>query len=125
MGHIYFVEEGEAPVVSTSAPAPVTTYAHCCSRARVDYNAADPCYVFKAVRNCDSSLVAASLSNNAVKLYYCSISELGHTGDIAAHQGTISDIQFPLPGCPHALYTCSRDGHVKAWDLRSKQQAER
>lgn len=82
--------------------------------------------MFKASRSPDCSTVAASLSNNSIKVYNCGPAGLGHAGDIQnAHQNTISDIQFALPGVPHALYSCSRDGHVKAWDLRSRQQAER
>jgi WD40 repeat protein len=108
-----------------AAAAAGTQFAHCCSRARVDYNTANPCYVFKAIRSPDSSAVAASLSNNAIKLYSCSVSGLSHVADIAAHSATISDVQFPFDSLPQALYSCSRDGHVKAWDLRSRQLAER
>jgi WD40 repeat protein len=134
MGHIYFTDEGDEAGAqpSTSEPAaaaagvPSTRFAVCCSRARVSFNEADPTYVFKAARSPDNSTIASSLSNNSIKLYSCGPAGLGHAGDIsAAHQATISDIQFALPDVPHALYSCSRDGHVKAWDLRSRQQAER
>lgn len=129
MGHIYFSDDVDgATVPSTSAAAPTaaaTKFAQCCSRARVDYNVADPCYVFKAIRNPDGSIAAASISNNSIKLYSCSTSGLSHVADIQAHQDTISDVQFPLPSVPQALYSCSRDGWVKGWDLRSRQQAER
>ncbi|KAF6256824.1 WD40-repeat-containing domain protein [Scenedesmus sp. NREL 46B-D3] len=107
-----------------AAAAAGTKYAHCCSRARVDYNTGNSCYVFKAIRSPDSSAVAASLSNNAIKLYSCSPSGLSHVADIPAHSTTISDVQFPFDSLPQALYSCSRDGHVKAWDLRSRQLAE-
>jgi WD40 repeat protein len=53
------------------------------------------------------------------------VSGLSHVADIPAHSGTISDVQFPFDSLPQALYSCSRDGHVKAWDLRSRQLAER
>lgn len=110
----------------TTAGVHSTRFAACCSRARVSYNDSDPTYVFKAARSPDSSSVATSLSNNAIKVYACGPAGLGHAGDIAsAHQGSITDIQFALPEVPHALYSCSRDGQVKAWDLRSRQQAER
>ncbi|WIA21984.1 hypothetical protein OEZ85_004340 [Tetradesmus obliquus] len=107
-----------------AAAAAGTKFAHCCSRARVDYNTANPCYVFKAIISPDSSAVAASLSNNAIKLYSCGVSGLSHVADIAAHSATISDVQFPFDSLPNALYSCSRDGHIKAWDLRSRQLAE-
>jgi WD40 repeat protein len=145
MGHIYFNEEGDvagaqpstsqpaaaagappAAAVPTAAGVHSTRFAACCSRARVSYNDSDPTYVFKAARSPDNSTVATSLSNNAIKVYACGPAGLGHAGDIAsAHQGSITDLQFALPEVPHALYSCSRDGQVKAWDLRSRQQAER
>jgi len=133
MGHLYFTDEGDVAgsEPSTSTPAAAagpqpTRFAVCCSRARVSFNDKDPTYVFKASRSLDCSTVAASLSNNAIKVYNCGPAGLGHAGDIQnAHQNTISDIQFALPDVAHALYSCSRDGHVKAWDLRSRQQAER
>jgi WD40 repeat protein len=143
MGHIYFTDDGDVAAggvqqqqPSTSQPAAAaapsvpqgtsTRFAACCSRARVSYNDADPTYVFKACRSPDNATVATSLSNNSIKVYNCTPAGLGHAGDIpAAHQATISDIQFALPDVAHALYSCSRDGHVKAWDLRSRQQAER
>lgn len=148
MGHIYFTEEGDvsgqpstsqpaaaaavaspaagAVAAATQQTATAPRFAVCCSRARVSYNDSDPTYVFKACRSPDSATVAAALSNNSIKVYTCAPTGLGHTGDLAAaHQATISDIQFALPDVPHALYSCSRDGHVKAWDLRSRQQAER
>eukprot|EP00882_Tetradesmus_deserticola_P015781 GHRQ01016816.1.p1 GENE.GHRQ01016816.1~~GHRQ01016816.1.p1 ORF type:complete len:160 (+),score=45.90 GHRQ01016816.1:753-1232(+) len=102
-----------------------TSFAHCCSRARIDYNSKNPCYVFKAIISPDNSALAASLSNNAIKLYSCSVAGLSHVVDIPAHSATISDVQFPFSSLPQALYSCSRDGHVKAWDLRSRQLAER
>eukprot|EP00775_Hariotina_reticulata_P001783 gene1783-2117_t len=126
MGHIYFsgddVDSG--PSTSTAPAAGSTLFAHCCSRARVSYDEANPCYVFKAIRSPDSCSAAAALSSNSIKLFGCSVAGLSHAGDIAAHQGTISDIQFPFVTAPQALYSCSRDGYVKGWDLRSGQQAE-
>lgn len=128
MVHVYFSDDaGGSAVASTSAPATPadgTKFAQCCSRARVDYNMADSCYVFKALCSPDNSLAAASVSNNMVKLYSCSLGGLSHVADIAAHQATVSDIQFPIPAQPQALYSCSRDGSVKGWDLRCRQQAE-
>lgn len=112
---------------STSAPGPSSAQlAHCCSNARVDFDFRDPCYVFKAVLSPDSATIAASLSNNAIKTFACSHpAALVAAGDLpSAHTGTITDVGFPLPDCPHALYSSSRDGTVKGWDLRTKQQAD-
>lgn len=132
MGHTYFTDDGNATqaaaaVASASAGGAVAcTRAACCSRARVSFNDADPTYVFKAARSPDGAGVAASLSNGSIKLYSAGQAQLVHVGDIpGAHQGTITDIQFALPAVPHALYSCSRDGSIKAWDVRTRQLAER
>ena len=129
MGHIYFKDEEAEPAVATEQPVASTSgrtpFARCCARARVDYDPADPCYVFKANRSPDSGTVAASLSNGYIKLYACTHTSLSHVGDIAAHANTISDIAFPLAGYSSALFSCSRDGTVKGWDLRTRQLAER
>jgi hypothetical protein len=132
MVHIYFdAEEDDANkhaapaaqnAASTSAP---TVCARCCARVRVDYTEQDPCYVFEAVCSPDNSTVAASTSQNTIKLYSCAPTQLAHQGDLAAHNGTITQIRFPLQQHPNALYSCSRDGAIKAWDVRTWQLAER
>ena len=121
--HIHFDDEDPQPVASTSAPA--TQFARCCSSARVDYDFSDPCYVFKVVRSHDGSRLAATLSNNTIKTYSVHGEGLSHAGDVLAHSKTITDAAFPLADAPHALYSSSADGSVRAWDLRTSQLAER
>jgi WD40 repeat protein len=150
MGHIYFGEDAEmecdgaaaaqaagplaAAGVGGAAPPGWRTQpaqqplrcGACCSRARVSFNDADPTYVFKAARSPDCTTVAASLSNNAIKWYSLANAQLAHGGSFSkAHTNTITDVQFPVAAAPHALYSCSRDGALKGWDLRSKAPAER
>lgn len=116
----------EPSTSETAHSAPSASQTACCtSMARVDFDFDDPCYVFHAIRSPDGSHVAASLSNGNIKIFGCATGALVAAGDMTgAHAGTISAIAFPLPDSPFALYSCSRDGTVKGWDLRSRQQAE-
>jgi hypothetical protein len=126
--HIRFDDEEEdVSMAAPAAPAPSTScqMASCSSAARVDFEFSDPCYVFRAIRSPDCSHVAASLSNGNIKTYSCSTAALVAVGDLAgAHGAPTSDIAFPLADSAHALYSCSRDGMIKGWDLRAMQQAE-
>jgi len=127
--HVYFPDDDDAPPAAAAAPpaaatAAATQFARCCSTARVDFNFQDPCYVFKAVRSGDGSRIAAALSNHTLKTYTVRGEALSHAGDVSAHSKTITDVGFPLPDAPHALYSSSADGSVRGWDLRSGQAAE-
>jgi WD40 repeat protein len=122
--HIYFSDDDAPPVASTSAPAG-TQFARCCASARVDYDFKDPCYVFKVVRSHDGARLAATLSNHTIKTYSVHGEGLSHAGDVLAHAKTITDAAFPLADAPGALFSASADGSVRAWDLRSGQEAER
>ena len=46
------------------------------------------------------------------------------TGELAGHEAAITEAHFPLEAEPHLLYTCSRDGTARGWDVRSGQQVE-
>uniref|UniRef100_A0A5B6Z357 Uncharacterized protein n=1 Tax=Davidia involucrata TaxID=16924 RepID=A0A5B6Z357_DAVIN len=77
-------------------------------------------YIFQIVPKDDWTLMAVSLSTNAVKLY----SPLtGHFfGECKGHSATINNISFSGPSTPHLLHSCSSDGTIRAWDTRSLQQ---
>jgi WD40 repeat protein len=123
--HVYFDDDDSTqPFASTSTAATQIQYARCCCNARVDYDFGDPCYVFKIVRSHDGLRLAATLSNNTIKTYSIHADALSHAGDLRGHSKRITDARFPLPDAPHALYSCSSDGTVRGWDLRSGQQAE-
>lgn len=147
--HIYFNDDEEQAAGTTAAqaqqqhagnPAAVAAVgagasspsavagpqmARCCSSARVDYNFADPCYVFKVARSPDGARLAATLSNNAIKTYSVHADSLSHAGDIQAHAKRINDASFPFQDAPQALYSCSADGTVRGFDARNGQEAER
>ncbi|KAG2442663.1 hypothetical protein HXX76_002746 [Chlamydomonas incerta] len=113
---------------STSAPAAppgALKLPQCCGSARVDFNFNDPCYVFRAVPNPASGLVAASVSNQTIKLYQPNGPQLSLVGELRGHTGTITDISFCASSSPSLLLSSSADGTVVAWDTRTGQPAER
>lgn len=73
-------------------------------------------YVFQTVLNCDRSKLAASASNNIIKLFnpetFDCISQLqGHTS-------TINELSFSSTH-PDVLFSCSSDKTVRIWDTRA------
>ena len=47
-------------------------------------------------------------------------------GDLLGHEGSIRALHFPLPADqPHLLHSCSADGTLRGWDVRSGLQVER
>ncbi len=146
MGHIHFEDSdnegmGDAgPSVAAAAPAPAIASAPtgpagqlktpvCCGSARVDFNFNDPCYVFRALPNPATGMVAASVSNNTIKLYQNSGPQLSLVGELRGHTGRITDLAFPGPstsgGPANLVMSSSADGTVVAWDTRTGQPAER
>ncbi|KAK4482188.1 hypothetical protein RD792_009329 [Penstemon davidsonii] len=77
-------------------------------------------YVFQIVPNNESTLMAVSLSTNAVKLYSPLTGQ--YLGECKGHSSTINQISFAGPSAPQVLYSCSSDGTLRAWDSRSFQQ---
>ncbi|KAJ0053130.1 hypothetical protein Pint_00987 [Pistacia integerrima] len=77
-------------------------------------------YVFQIVPKDDWSLMAVSLSTNAVKLYSPVTGQ--YYGECKGHSGTINCISFSAPSTPHVLHSCSSDGTIRAWDTRSFHQ---
>lgn len=74
-------------------------------------------YVFEIVPKNDWSLMAVSLSTNAVKLYSPETGQ--YSGECKGHSSTINQISFSGPSTPHVLHSCSSDGTIRAWDTRS------
>ncbi|WOK98656.1 WD repeat-containing protein [Canna indica] len=69
----------------------------------------------------ESSNMAVSLSTNTIKFYspvtgqYC--------GDCQGHSATIHEISFSVPSSPQIICSCSSDGTIRAWDIRTFKQA--
>lgn len=80
----------------------------------------DPDYVFDIAASRDNSVMAVSLSTNAIKLYSPVTGQ--YLGDFIGHEGTISEISFSDSNTPHLLHSSSVDGTVRAWDARNHQQ---
>ena len=93
---------------------------------KTDFDSRDQCYVFDIAASADSSSLAASLSNNTIKLYKARGSGgLSYVGELSGHTDTISQLSYAGAEAPHALYSSSADGTVSGWDCRTGQQAER
>eukprot|EP00897_Mesotaenium_endlicherianum_P005341 jgi/Mesen1/4835/ME000243S04009 len=80
----------------------------------------DPDYIFDLASNGDSSVMAASVSTNSVKLYNPHTG--AYMGDCQGHTATISDIEFPDAASPNVLLSCAADGTLRVWDIRNKSQ---
>uniref|UniRef100_A0A7I4ADQ2 Uncharacterized protein n=1 Tax=Physcomitrium patens TaxID=3218 RepID=A0A7I4ADQ2_PHYPA len=78
----------------------------------------DPDYVFDISANMDNSIMAVSLSTNAIKLYAPATGQ--YLGDCLGHTKTISDISYVDAGSPHILCSSSADGTVAT--LRTANQ---
>lgn len=146
MGHTKFDSEDEdmaadpaaGPSSSVPPPPPPTSMRRmadaagggpvrlprCCGAARVDFNFNDPCYVFRVQHNPATGSVAASVSNNTVKLYQIAGDQLSLVGELRGHTGTITDLAYDTEGQPHMVLSSSMDGTVRSWDTRTGQQVE-
>lgn len=65
----------------------------------------------------DSTLLAASLSTHALKLYSPLTGDF--LGDLRGHLNTITDLSFCAA---HTLLSSSADGTVRMWDVRMRAQ---
>lgn len=63
-----------------------------------------------------------SLSTNAVKLYSPVAGQ--YFGEFKGHSETVNQISFSGPSNPHILCSCSSDGTIRAWDIRTFQQVD-
>jgi WD40 repeat protein len=79
-------------------------------------------YVFDCKRNCDASLLAASLSTMVVKVY--DRSTCSYVTELSGHVGAITDIGF-FDTDPAILYSSSSDRTVRMWDVRSNREVNR
>lgn len=68
----------------------------------------------------DVSALAASLSTHIIKVYHPTSGDF--LGQLQGHTDTVHEIGFPDPASPHLLVSCSSDGTVREWDLRSFSQ---
>ncbi|KXZ56859.1 hypothetical protein GPECTOR_1g775 [Gonium pectorale] len=70
-------------------------------------------------------MVAASVSNNTIKLYQPSEANLSLVSELRGHANTITDLSFCECSQPYRVLSSSTDGTLVAWDSRTGQQAER
>lgn len=77
-------------------------------------------YVFQIVAKDDLTLMAVSLSTNAVKLYSPMTGQ--YYGECRGHSETINHISLACSSMPHVLHSCSSDGTIRAWDTRTSHQ---
>lgn len=115
------------PLAAPSSSAPCARLSVLTS-VRTDFGSKSDCYVFDVAQSQAGEggvTLAASLSNNRIKLYAARDSELAPVGDLAGHGRPITQISFALPESPAVLHSSSRDGTVRGWDTRTKQEGER
>jgi WD40 repeat protein len=143
MTRILYVEESsdDEAMQATPAPAPQQAVAapqgpiampKCCGSIKVDYSR-DPAYVFRVVCRDGGAgrleQVAASISNNLIKLYAVTGPQVTHVSNLpsaageAGHTATITGLDW-APDDPALLYSCGHDGVVRCWDTRTSKQAQ-
>lgn len=62
--------------------------------------------------------IAISLSDNSCYVYSLSESGLAKLGTFSEHTETVSEVKFARDNT-NLFYTCSFDGSVKLWDIRT------
>ena len=126
MVHIHF-ENDDAMGEEESAPLTTRVDAYvsevfklprCCNFASVG-----GAYVFRVSCNSSCDAITASTSDNIIKAYSLSSSQLAHVCDLRGHSGSITDVAFTAS--PSMLHSSSVDGTIRGWDLRTAGQAER
>lgn len=80
-------------------------------------------YVFQIDSNQENSTLAVSLSTNAIKCYSPLTGQ--YIGECKGHSGPINHISFSDPSSPHVLHSCSSDGTIRTWDIRSFNQVSK
>ena len=99
---------------SSSASLRIPT---CCSM-----QSAGSAYVFRVDINRECSAVIASNSDNVIKAFSMSSSQMTPVCDLTGHGGRISHVAFT--DGQSMLHSSSVDGTIRGWDLRSRGQAE-
>uniref|UniRef100_A0A7N0V378 Uncharacterized protein n=1 Tax=Kalanchoe fedtschenkoi TaxID=63787 RepID=A0A7N0V378_KALFE len=77
-------------------------------------------YVFQIVSKDDQSLMGVSLSTNVVKFYSPATGQ--YFGECRGHSGTINEISLADGLDSNLLHSCSSDGTIRVWDVRTFQQ---
>lgn len=70
----------------------------------------------------ETSHLALSLSSNTIKFYSAVTGQ--YVGECRGHSGTIHEISFSVPSSPQTICSCSSDGTVRAWDVRTFKQVQ-
>jgi len=114
----------EADIINLRPKAALVTSfdRHSSSQSAVEEQAMDldSEYIFDCVHNCDESSLAVSLSNNIIKLYALPLLEV--SGQFNAHESTITHMKYSSTD-PNILFSCSLDGTVRGWDIRTYSDA--
>ena len=77
------------------------------------------CYVFQTALNCNRTYLAASSSNNDIKIY--DPETFSFISQLEGHTATINEIKFSCTN-PSVLFSCSSDGTLRIWDIRSSSK---
>ncbi|KAK6916562.1 BURP domain [Dillenia turbinata] len=77
-------------------------------------------YVFHLASSDNLRSMAVSLSTNTIKLYSPMTGQ--YFGECRGHSSRIHHISFSSPSNPQILHSCSFDGTIRAWDIRTFMQ---
>ncbi|OVA14885.1 WD40 repeat [Macleaya cordata] len=77
-------------------------------------------YVFQIDSSQENSTLAVSLSTNAIKFYSPVTGQ--YFGECNGHSGPINQISFSDSSSPNVLQSCSSDGTIRFWDIRTFNQ---
>ncbi|XP_042392517.1 WD repeat-containing protein GTS1-like isoform X1 [Zingiber officinale] len=113
------MEVDTAMELDAEAAAPSPSSKRLSIRNTIQTNFGDD-YIFQIAVNQEISNLALSLSSNAIKFYSAVTGQ--YVGECRGHNGTIHEISFSVPSSPQTICSCSSDGTVRAWDVRTFKQ---